>query len=118
MRLSGTLITAILFLVSMTGCQRPNTASFRGLTEAEVIERLGEPERRFSARIGDRFFGPSPAGLRQGEPFTSLIYRIGGDIYGVNLVPAEVYRRESGEATDTDDWRILDVNHTPKGVIY
>ena len=112
------IILCLVCASVLIGCSRPTTRRLQGLTEAQVIERLGEPDSRFAARIGDPFFGPRPAGLQPGEGFKSLNYRIGGDLYHVELVQPAVYERIVGKNPGDAPLYVLQMNHTPKGVVY
>jgi hypothetical protein len=115
----------LCFAVLVIGCQGQSTPpqpafedSLVGLSLEEFRAKLGPPD---SESQGDRpfDFGPNPASLVAGDPYTYLYYSdYQGEQVHVFLVSPGIYKQVKGEHPGDGELYVLEVFTYPKGTVF
>ena len=123
---AGVFLLILILLLNMTGLSnwlligRLSTARLTGETEAEIIERVGEPDFRSEVEhfVPGEGFGMVPQKLDEGDEFYYLNFVIGARLYVFHFVSPETYERHTGQIALGDDWIVLEYYSGSQYVIY
>jgi hypothetical protein len=116
----------LLLILTQTGLAqllvlgRVNAQSIIGRTEAEVINRLGEPDFRsvIQTFMPGEGFGPLPQNLEAGDQYYFLNYTIGPRVYIFHLVSPETYAARTGRLVVGEQWVVMDVASHSRFVVF
>ncbi len=118
------LATCVLFvmLALLAGCEREQTPAMAdpliGISEADLIKKLGEPESRSVWTVPDPHFGPRPEGLPPGTKFTSLVFPQGGTNLWVFLVSPEAWQKQKGRSPGPEPSYVISSQSYPKNAVF
>lgn len=122
----GVFLLILIMLLNMTGLSnwiligRLSTARLIGQTEADIIERVGEPDFRSEIQhfIPGEGFGMVPQKLDEGDEFYFLNFVIGTRLYVFHFVSPATYLKHTGEVALGDEWIVLEFFSGSRDVFY
>jgi hypothetical protein len=96
------------------------TQSFVGLTETEIVSKVGEPSYRstvleFSPGEG---YGPFPQKLDKGEEFVYINIIVGTRMFIFNFVSPETFNVYTGESVSGSEWVVLEHYSFNKNIVW
>lgn len=122
----GVFLFILILFFNMTGLShwlligRLSLSNLTGETEAEIVERLGEPDYRSAVQvfIPGEGFGMVPQRLDDGDEFYYLNYVIGPRMYVFHFVSPDTFSEHTGQLVIGDEWVVLEYYSGNRYVIY
>jgi len=122
----GVLIFILILFLNTSGLShwlvigRLSLRNLTGETEAEIMERLGEPDYRSAVQtfIPGEGFGMVPQRLDEGDEFYTFNYVIGFRMYVFHFVSPETFSGHTGELVLGDEWVVLEYYVGNRYVVY